>query len=286
MPDIVNDDDLSALAAEYVLGTLEADERTRANVLLDVDHGFRGLVRVWERRFGELHLMVEPVDADPRIWQRIKGKLSDAPVTPSVVHAESTSSVVRPAAAAPSVAAPSVVAPPVAPDAAVTEPPPLPSADIKPEPKPEVKPDAVAAAEQRLVELINEVDKFSERKKPVDPSEAAVAAALADAPPTQAAVEEVREPERVSREPAPALLLPVPVETRSVVRERTPKVGRWRFATLTMTLIAFGLGGLIAAWRFVPERLPQQLRPAEVLKISGIQQPERKPAPHGTQFEE
>ena len=37
MPDIVNDDDLSALAAEYVLGTLDPDERTRANVLLDVD---------------------------------------------------------------------------------------------------------------------------------------------------------------------------------------------------------------------------------------------------------
>jgi len=285
MSDIVNDDDLSALAAEYVLGTLEADERTRANVLLDVDHGFRGLVRVWERRFGELHLMVEPVDADPRIWQRIKGKLSDPAATASVVRTESTTNVVRPEAATPPVAAPSVAAPPVAPDAAATEPPPIPSADIKPEPKPEVKPDAVAAAEQRLVELINEVDKFSERKKPADPSEAAVAAALADAPPTQAAAQDVREPERVSREQAPALLLPVPVETRPAVRELRPKVGRWRFATLMMTLIAFGLGGLIAAWRFVPERLPQQLRPAEVLKISGIQ-PERKPAPHGTQFEE
>jgi hypothetical protein len=78
----------------------------------------------------------------------------------------------------------------------------------------------------------------------------------------------------------------VPVETRLVVRERTPRVGRWRFATLMMTLIAFGLGGLIAAWRFVPDRLPQQLRPTEVLKISGVQQPERKPAPHGTTFEE
>ena len=74
MPDIVNDDDLSALAAEYVLGTLEADERTRANVLLDVDHGFRGLVRVWERRLGELHLMVEPVEPDARLWERIKGE--------------------------------------------------------------------------------------------------------------------------------------------------------------------------------------------------------------------
>src|SRR5262245_7637174 len=190
MPDIVNDDDLSALAAEYVLGTLEADERTRANVLLDVDHGFRGLVRVWERRFGELHLMVEPVDADPRIWQRIKGKLSDPAATPSVVRAESATAPV----AAPPVAAPAVVAPPVAPDA-TEAPPPIPSADIKPEPKPEAKPDAVATAEQRLVELINEVDKFSERKKPADPSEAAVGAALADAPPTQADAPEVREPE-------------------------------------------------------------------------------------------
>jgi anti-sigma-K factor RskA len=256
-----------------------------------VDHGFRGLVRGWERRFGELHLMVEPVDADPRIWQRIKGKLSDAPATPSVVRAESTTNVVRPEVvppqvAAPPAAAPSVVAPPVAP-AMAEAPPPLPSeADIKPEPKSDVKPDAVLAAEQRLVELINEVDKFSEKRKPVDPSELAVAAALADAPPMQAAAEEAREPERVSREAAPSLLLPVPVETRPAVRERTPKVGRWRFATLMMALIAVGLGGLIAAWRFVPDRLPQQLRPAEVLKISGMQTPERKPAPHGTQFEE
>src|SRR5215470_16201524 len=83
MSDIVNDDDLSALAAEYVLGTLEADERTRANVLLDVDHGFRGLVRVWERRFGELHLMVEPVEPDGKTWQRIKNKLNSAEAPPA-----------------------------------------------------------------------------------------------------------------------------------------------------------------------------------------------------------
>ncbi len=282
MPDIVNDDDLSALAAEFVLGTLEADERTRANVLLDVDHGFRGLVRVWERRFGELHLMVEPVDADPRIWERIKGKLSDPPATPSVVRAESTTNVVRPEVVAPPAAAPAITpepAPVVAAEApSQSSPPPS-------EPKVDVKPDAVATAEQRLVELINEVDKFSE-KRPTDPAEAAVAAALVDAPLTQAAPEGAREPERVSREPAPAVLLPVPVESRPAVRERMPRVGRWRFATLMMTLIAFGLGGLIAVWRFVPDRLPPQLRPAEVLKISGIQPPERRPAPHGTQFEE
>src|SRR6185295_4079275 len=82
-----NDDDLSALAAEYVLGTLEPDERTRANVLLDVDHGFRGLVRVWERRLGELHLMVEPVEPDAKIWERIRTKVG-APPFPSMVPSE------------------------------------------------------------------------------------------------------------------------------------------------------------------------------------------------------
>jgi hypothetical protein len=86
MSDIVNEDDLSELAAEYVLGTLDPDERGRANVLLDVDHGFRGLVRVWERRFGELHLMVEPVEPDPKIWEHIKDRLGPflpPPSTPS-----------------------------------------------------------------------------------------------------------------------------------------------------------------------------------------------------------
>ena len=75
MHDIVKDEDLSALAAEYVIGTLDPDERTRANVLLEVDEGFRTLVRAWERRLGELHLMVEPVEPDARIWERVRGRL-------------------------------------------------------------------------------------------------------------------------------------------------------------------------------------------------------------------
>ena len=39
MPGILNEDDLSALAAEYVIGTLDPDERARANALLDLDEG-------------------------------------------------------------------------------------------------------------------------------------------------------------------------------------------------------------------------------------------------------
>src|SRR5215470_2897814 len=84
MSGILNEDDLSALAAEYVIGTLDPDERERANALLDVDEGFRALVRAWERRLGELHLMVEPVEPDGRIWDRISERLGvRAPVAAS-----------------------------------------------------------------------------------------------------------------------------------------------------------------------------------------------------------
>ena len=74
MPDIVGDADTDLLAAEYVLGTLDADERSRAQILLGIDHGFSGMVKVWERRLGELHVMVEPVEPAPKVWERIKAK--------------------------------------------------------------------------------------------------------------------------------------------------------------------------------------------------------------------
>src|SRR5215813_8898131 len=82
MSGILNEDELSSVAAEYVIGTLDPDERERANALLDVDEGFRGLVRAWERRLGELHLMVEPVEPDGRIWDRIRDRLGVRAPTP------------------------------------------------------------------------------------------------------------------------------------------------------------------------------------------------------------
>src|SRR5262249_56719947 len=66
-----------ALAAEYVLGTLDFDERTQARTLLDADQAFAAKVELWERRFGELHLMVEPVEPEAKVWARIKAKMSD-----------------------------------------------------------------------------------------------------------------------------------------------------------------------------------------------------------------
>jgi anti-sigma-K factor RskA len=70
------DDDRDALAAEYVLGTLSADEREQAEALLAIDPGFAEIVRVWERRLGELNVMVEAVEPPAEVWDKIKSEIA------------------------------------------------------------------------------------------------------------------------------------------------------------------------------------------------------------------
>ena len=80
--------DKDALAAEYVLGTLDFEERSAAQNLRAQDAEFAAKVRFWERRLGELHLMVEPVEPEPEIWQRISAKLPELPRPEPVVESK------------------------------------------------------------------------------------------------------------------------------------------------------------------------------------------------------
>jgi anti-sigma-K factor RskA len=80
------DDDRDALAAEYVLGTLSADEREQAEALLAIDPGFAEIVRVWERRLGELNVMVEAVEPPAEVWDKIKSVTLGPEVAPSGPH--------------------------------------------------------------------------------------------------------------------------------------------------------------------------------------------------------
>ncbi len=70
------DDDRDALAAEYVLGTLAADEREQAEALLVIDPGFAEIVRLWERRLGELNVMVEAVEPPADVWEKIQAEIT------------------------------------------------------------------------------------------------------------------------------------------------------------------------------------------------------------------
>src|SRR5271155_4877875 len=73
------DDDRDTLAAEYVLGTLAADERDQAEALLAIDPGFAEIVRQWERRLGELNVMVEAVEPPPEVWEKIRAEIGGMP---------------------------------------------------------------------------------------------------------------------------------------------------------------------------------------------------------------
>lgn len=75
------DDDKDALAAEYVLGTLDADGRANVAMLMAMDPEFVAGVRAWERRLGELHALVAPVEPPKQTWEWIKARI--ATVRPS-----------------------------------------------------------------------------------------------------------------------------------------------------------------------------------------------------------
>ena len=65
-------EDHIALAAEYALGTLDADERTQVETMMAIDTDFRVIVQAWEFRLGVLNQMVGSVEPRPIVWENIK----------------------------------------------------------------------------------------------------------------------------------------------------------------------------------------------------------------------
>jgi hypothetical protein len=252
MSDYLIDEDTDLLAGEFVLGTLDSEERANAQSLLRLDHGFIAMVRIWERRFGELHLMVEPVEPDAKIFQRIKAKIAEispgAPAPDGKPPAEAVPSPEPPpeptgAAATPEMPKPEMPADGVT-DAEIPKPPDVPANGAMPKP-PDVPVDAAAAT----AESAASADTFQDRRQ----------------------------------EPRPR---PVPEITVDVIRSR----GRWRAFGLGMTVLLVGLVAMLAIWRFVPDRLPAVLRPANLMMSIGIDPGPQglrvKPAPPESQFDE
>jgi anti-sigma-K factor RskA len=69
------EEDQETLAAEYVLGTLSGEEREHAEALRSFDPEFDAAVKQWERRLGELNVMVEAVEPPPAVWEKIKSDI-------------------------------------------------------------------------------------------------------------------------------------------------------------------------------------------------------------------
>ena len=65
-------EDHIALAAEYALGTLDADERAQVETMMAVDTEYTAIVRGWEYRLGALNQMVGSVEPRPIVWENIQ----------------------------------------------------------------------------------------------------------------------------------------------------------------------------------------------------------------------
>src|SRR5438045_2909322 len=69
-------EDHIALAAEYVLGTLDADERAQVETMMAVDTEFTAIVHAWEYRLGVLNQMVGTIEPRPIVWENIRSELA------------------------------------------------------------------------------------------------------------------------------------------------------------------------------------------------------------------
>ncbi|OAF15607.1 hypothetical protein AYJ54_40340 [Bradyrhizobium centrolobii] len=71
-------EDHIALAAEYALGTLDAEERAQVETMMAVDKDFAAIVQAWEFRLGVLNQMVGSVEPRPIVWEGIKSAIAQA----------------------------------------------------------------------------------------------------------------------------------------------------------------------------------------------------------------
>jgi len=299
-------DHMDALAAEYVLGSLDLEERAQARNLLAADPTFAAKVELWERRFGELHLMVESVEPDASVWARIKAEL------PEVQQG------IRP-----------VPPPPPSPAPAAAEPPSLEAIEVaisqaattlsaqaissNTQEEPQAPPSEPTTASQAVSVLPSETASATDSEaEPVLPS---VASSATDSEAVRAPVSET---DSVPTIEAPAV--PSPDATRTSAVEAAPiapiapatataaarsardqdterttavvrrRLGRWRAYAILMTLVVAAFAALLAAWRFAPDRVPPSLQPLELMRYVGVSLPSGpappRPAPPESRFDE
>jgi anti-sigma-K factor RskA len=64
-------EDHIVLAAEYALGTLDADERAQVETMMVVDKKFAAVVQAWQFRLDPLNQVVGSVEPRPIVWEGI-----------------------------------------------------------------------------------------------------------------------------------------------------------------------------------------------------------------------
>ena len=275
-------DYMDALAAEYVLGTLDAEDRARARTLLEADETFAAKVELWERRFGDLYLMVEPVEPDSDVWARIKAKM------PEVKQGVRTTELPMPPAPLPTTAEPPSLD---AIEAVISET----ATTLTSEATSTV---ATPQSEAPTPEVTTVSEASPGPEATLAPPSELTPEPISEAPPVPdatrtSAVEAMPTPPVAV---APAVAAPQPVdETQAQAVEPAllrvhRQLGRWRAFAIVMTLVVVAVAALLAAWRFAPDRVPPMLQPLELMRQAGVPLPAapapRRPAPPESRFDE
>lgn len=246
-------EDHIALAAEYALGTLNAEERALVETMMIVDHGFKEVVEAWDRKLSPLHQMVVPIEPSAHLWSSISAVLGLGKVQ---------------------------MAPPV--EEAKPEP---------ASPPEEQKPDPAAPLEDFSAEptttepvappiTVTPADQFDYTRLPPPPENVAPVAAASDAADAQQAAaasapsRDPGTPELIAELDAAHLSHTTPtVEARP--RRREPVFG-W-----AMTAVAAALAGVIALQAYRPDLLPEGLRVKPKVQVVNVPAP---PAPQPAQY--
>jgi anti-sigma-K factor RskA len=69
--------DTDLLVGEYVLGTLEAEERRKLEEIAEREPMVGAAVMVWERRLAPLHELIVPVAPPEGLWEKIAERLDE-----------------------------------------------------------------------------------------------------------------------------------------------------------------------------------------------------------------
>jgi anti-sigma-K factor RskA len=228
-------EDHIALAAEYALGTLDADERALVETMMIVDHGFMEVVDAWDRKLAPLHEMVGAVDPPPHLWSNIKSVVAEinrsTPLPPEPEQAPE---------------------PPAISDTPVV---------VAPEPVTEQPSETVASAD-RADETGAAASE--ETNATVKELEAMTAGTSPEVVPEPVAAPDVSEP-HVS-EP------PVSEQGSNVVELAERRRGGFAFGAV-MSAVAAALAGMIALQAYRPDLLPEVLRVKPKVQIVEVPAP-------------
>ena len=150
---MIENPDKEVLAAEYVLGTLGLAERVQVQQMIASDPVFAVLVHDWERRLGELNVLVTPVEPPHAVLEWIKARQASGDPIRDVFAEEPPPPAAEPA---PTIVPPAEEPAALTPAAAV--PPAVEAPSIEPAPPPRVQPvpptpESDTASSAQVIEL-------------------------------------------------------------------------------------------------------------------------------------